>query len=47
MGIVLLRNDLEKGGIFLELKVDIRVCFDFKVLIKYIILIVLNVKFSD
>lgn len=46
-GSVLLRNDPEKGGTFLELKVDIRACPDSKVLTKHIISTVLNVKLSD
>lgn len=43
----MLRNDPEKDGTFLELKVDIRACPDSKILTKHKISTVLNVKLSD
>lgn len=44
---MLFRNSFVEGGIFFEFKVDIRVCFEFIVLIKYIILIIFNLKFGE
>ena len=46
-GTVWLRNDPVDGGTFLELKVDIRVCPNSKILTKHIITTILDVKLGE